>query len=54
MKRQALENIGRLDLVIAITLAALIAGWLVAYAVLLVKYGELPSHEEPLPVQRQE
>jgi hypothetical protein len=40
--------------VVAVTLAALIAGWLVVYTVLLVKYGELPRHEEPLPVQRQE
>jgi hypothetical protein len=54
MKRQALENVGPLDLVIAITLVALIAGWLVVYAVLLVKYGELPSHEQPLPAERQE
>ena len=40
-------------MVIAVTLAALIAGWLLVYAVLLVKYGELRSHEQPLPAQQE-
>jgi hypothetical protein len=44
---------GRIDVVVALTLAALIAAWIAVYAVLLVKYGELPKHEEPLPSQQE-
>ena len=43
----------RIDVVVAVTLAALIAARLVVYTVLLVKYGEFPSHEEPLPAQQE-
>lgn len=40
-------------MVVAVTLAALIAGWLVVYAALLFKYGKLPSPEEPLATQQE-
>jgi hypothetical protein len=51
MKRQALKNFGRLDLVVAITLAVIVAAWLVAYAALMILYGhdrgaERAGHDE--------
>ena len=42
----------RIDAVVALTLAALIVGWLVFYSVLLVKYGE-PQHDLPLSAQKE-
>jgi hypothetical protein len=39
------DNFSRLDLVIAIALAAIIAAWLITYAVLTVLYGHDRSAE---------